>query len=93
MSKAETRRWMVSGRVQGVFFRESTRREAEKLGLSGRAVNLPDGRVEVVACGEPNAIDELQRWLAKGPPAASVEAVEPADPPGSVPATDKFITG
>lgn len=76
MSSTETRRWLISGRVQGVFFRESTRREAEPLGLSGHAVNLPDGRVEVVAHGSREALDQLESWLHSGPPAARVSSVE-----------------
>lgn len=70
------RRCLVSGRVQGVFFRASTRYEALALGLTGRAVNLPDGRVEVIACGAEDALDSLCRWLESGPPEASVTSVE-----------------
>jgi len=69
------RRFLVSGKVQGVWFRESTRREAVKLNLSGRAVNLPDGRVEVVAAGRESDIDALAAWLQRGPPLARVELV------------------
>lgn len=69
-------RFLVSGRVQGVFFRASTRAQAERLGLSGYARNLPDGRVEVLAQGAPQALAALERWLWQGPPAAEVEAVE-----------------
>ncbi len=78
MADIETRRWLISGRVQGGFFRESTRREAEPLGIAGYAVNLPDGRVEVVACGHADALTELERWLQEGPPAARVEGVQSA---------------
>lgn len=79
----------VTGRVQGVFFRESARQEADRLGLTGRAVNLPDGRVEVLACGEPEALDDLEAWLQKGPPASRVKSVErketdEAAPPGFI---------
>lgn len=70
-----TARFLVSGRVQGVFFRASTRAEAERLGIAGRASNLADGRVEVVASGSDAALDALERWLRKGPPAARVDAV------------------
>jgi acylphosphatase len=66
-------RFLVSGKVQGVFFRASTRNEALKLGLRGYARNLSDGRVEVVACGESVAVDELEQWLWQGPPAARVD--------------------
>jgi acylphosphatase len=70
------RRFLVSGRVQGVFFRASTRKEAERLGLRGRAVNLPDGRVEVLAAGTSEAVDALGVWLRSGPALATVSAVE-----------------
>src|SRR3546814_8461279 len=69
-------RFLVSGKVQGVFFRASTREQAQRLGLRGNARNLSDGRVEVLAAGEPDAIDALADWLKRGPPQARVEAVE-----------------
>lgn len=68
-------KFIVSGRVQGVFFRASTRAEAVRLGLTGYAKNLPDGSVEVLACGEDSALEALQRWLHIGPPVARVESV------------------
>jgi acylphosphatase len=58
--------------VQGVWFRDSTRREAERLGISGHAINLPNGSVEVLACGASDALAELEDWLRQGPPLASV---------------------
>jgi acylphosphatase len=70
-----TARFLVSGRVQGVFYRASTREQALALGLAGMARNLADGRVEVIACGEWQAIEQLERWLHEGPPAARVEQV------------------
>ena len=73
------RRFRISGRVQGVWFRDSTRREAQALGLTGYAINLPDGDVEVLACGAADAIDRLREWLAQGPPLASVAEVSEAD--------------
>lgn len=69
-------RCVVSGRVQGVFFRESTRQEAESLGVTGSAVNLPDGRVEILACGEEPAVRALVDWLWEGPRLAEVEEVQ-----------------
>ena len=63
---------IVSGRVQGVFYRASLARQAKRLGLTGFVKNLPDGRVEYLVMGEPVAIDELRLWSAKGPPAAKV---------------------
>lgn len=93
MSSNETRCWLISGRVQGVFFRESTRREAEPLGLSGHAVNLPDGRVEVVAHGTREALDQLESWLHSGPPAASVTEVETTEPDEAPEPGSRFRTG
>jgi len=72
----EARQFTVHGRVQGVWFRDSTRREAERLGITGHAVNLPDGSVEVLACGAPDALAGLENWLHEGPPLASVVRVE-----------------
>lgn len=69
-------RCRVSGRVQGVCFRASTRAQAQRLGLTGHAVNLPDGRVEVIACGAPAAREQLCAWLHEGPPQARVDEVE-----------------
>jgi acylphosphatase len=66
---------MVRGRVQGVFFRASTREQALKLGVSGHAKNLADGGVEVLASGSPEALDALHKWLHVGPPSARVESV------------------
>lgn len=68
-------RFIVSGRVQGVFYRASAREQAMSFGLAGHAKNLPNGDVEVVACGTAHALDALERWLRQGPPAARVEAV------------------
>ena len=68
-------RFLVGGRVQGVFYRASAREQALTLGLSGYARNLPGGRVEVLASGTAAAIDEFERWLWRGPAAARVDAV------------------
>lgn len=65
----------VEGRVQGVFYRDATKRKAKELGLTGWIRNLSDGRVEVLACGEKAAVDALGDWLWDGPPAAQVEDV------------------
>ncbi len=70
------RRCLVSGRVQGVFFRASTRQLAVALGLTGYARNLPDGRVEVLACGDAAALQTLQAWLREGPAHANVSDVQ-----------------
>ena len=70
------RRCLVAGRVQGVFYRASTRQRALELGVTGYARNLEDGRVEVLACGEQGAVDALCDWLWQGPPASHVTSVE-----------------
>lgn len=67
---------LVSGRVQGVFYRATCRRRAHELGVRGHARNLPDGRVEVLACGEPSAVETFIAWLWEGSAASRVEAVE-----------------
>ena len=68
-------RYLVSGRVQGVFYRASAAKTARRLDVSGWARNLPDGRVEVVARGDDEALAELAEWLWQGPPAAVVDGV------------------
>lgn len=73
---ASCRRFNVTGRVQGVFFRDSTRRVAQSLGLTGHARNLDDGSVEVLACGAAESLDKLAEWLHEGPRMAAVERVE-----------------
>ena len=65
----------VTGRVQGVFFRDSTRQTAERLGLSGWVRNSPDGAVEAVFEGPSEKVREMIRWCEGGPPDASVENV------------------
>ena len=65
----------MSGRVQGVFYRASTRNRAEVLGVAGYARNLPDGSVEVLACGDEAAVTALCDWLWQGSPASHVTAV------------------
>jgi len=67
--------YTIKGRVQGVWFRDSTRREALKLGISGYAKNLPNGDVEVLANGDEAALDSLCQWLHEGPPMARVSSV------------------
>jgi acylphosphatase len=67
---------LVSGRVQGVFFRASCNEVADEAGVDCRATNLPDGRVEVVLEGDPDAIERVIEWCHEGPPHARVENVE-----------------
>ena len=77
------RQWVVAGRVQGVWFRESTRRHVEALGgIRGWVRNLSDGRVEVVAEGAADRLESLRAFLSEGPDLAAVEGVtEMPDPP------------
>ncbi|TXH85433.1 MAG: acylphosphatase [Rhizobium sp.] len=69
-------RFLVTGRVQGVYFRQSTADQARQLGLDGWVRNLPDGRVEGVASGEQKALETLKAWLHHGPPAARVDDLQ-----------------
>ncbi len=84
-------RFFVSGKVQGVWFRASTRKEARRNGITGHARNLPDGRVEVLACGPPAALGRLEEWLWQGPDSARVTGV--AREEASVTAPGDFSTG
>ena len=84
-------RFVVSGKVQGVFFRASTREQALKLGLRGYAKNLADGRVEVLAAGDEAALDELTAWLRQGPPRARVDELERL-PARDEEAGEEFVT-
>ena len=70
------RRVVVSGEVQGVFFRDSTRREAARRGVSGWVRNRADGAVEAVFEGPESAVGELVEWCRSGPPRADVRDVE-----------------
>ena len=72
---------VVSGRVQGVWFRGSMEEEARRLGVSGWVRNLPDGRVEAVVEGDDPRVAEALVFLRRGPPHASVESVEVRDEP------------
>ena len=66
----------VHGVVQGVFFRQAAQREAVRLGLVGMIRNQPDGTVRVVAEGDAQAMEDLLRWLQRGPERAVVERVD-----------------
>ncbi|HEX2583542.1 MAG TPA: acylphosphatase [Steroidobacteraceae bacterium] len=76
MSEVITRRFVVTGRVQGVYYRASTREKALQLRLLGYAKNLSDGSVEVVASGNAADVESLEQWLWQGPPTATVSAVQ-----------------
>jgi acylphosphatase len=78
-----TKRAVVTGAVQGVFFRDSVRRRAVSRGVTGWVRNRPDGAVEAVFEGRPEAVEEMLDLVRRGPPRARVEAVEVTDePPG-----------
>ena len=76
MSERVTRRLEIRGRVQGVFFRESMRREALRLGVTGWVGNRGDGSVESVVQGSSAAVEAITEWARRGPPYATVSTVE-----------------
>lgn len=86
------RRCLVSGRVQGVFYRATARDQAENLNVTGWARNLADGRVEVLACGDPEAVERFCDWLGEGPPAAQVESVDCEEVSVDAPLPEDFQT-
>jgi acylphosphatase len=69
------KKYIISGHVQGVWFRASTQEQAKKLNITGWAKNLPDGNVEVIACGMEYQLNILHQWLIHGPKNASVDSV------------------
>ncbi len=73
------RRLLVSGQVQGVFYRDSCRQEAEEKGITGSARNLPDGRVEVILEGAEDAVGRMIEWCRRGSDMARVDSVEVED--------------
>ncbi|HXU93082.1 MAG TPA: acylphosphatase [Gallionella sp.] len=75
-SRQKTLRLVVHGRVQGVFFRDSMRHEAQRRAVSGWVRNRSDGTVEAVVQGEPSAVDAVVHWARRGPEHAQVERVE-----------------
>lgn len=84
MAARQAIRCVVAGRVQGVYYRGATAEQAQRLRLDGWVKNLADGRVEIVAAGDPAAVAELASWLWQGPPAARVDAVHVEEWTGSV---------
>ena len=72
----KTLRLVIHGRVQGVFFRDSMRREAQRLGIAGWVRTGSDGAVEAAVQGDPAAMDAIVRWARRGPERAQVERVE-----------------
>jgi acylphosphatase len=70
---------LVGGRVQGVYYRATAARRARELGIHGYARNLPDGRVDVLACGDEEAVSAFVKWLWIGSSASKVTSVEVSD--------------
>ncbi len=85
------RRFLVFGKVQGVFFRDSTRTVARRLAVYGAARNLADGSVEVVAHGSADAVEELLVWLRQGPPRARVNEVREVAVDDELPVPGDFL--
>ncbi len=85
------KKFIVSGQVQGVWYRVCTRERAQQLNLTGWACNRDDGTVEVLACGDAERIEELERWLWTGSPQSTVSNVESR--PGSDQPPDDFTIG
>ncbi len=73
------RHCIVTGRVQGVFYRASTQQQARQLSITGWVRNLPTGQVEVYACGQPEDLDAFCEWLHQGPQMARVSSVDYTD--------------
>ena len=92
MSERSTRRLSIRGRVQGVWFRESMRLEAERLGVTGWVRNRMDGSVEAVVQGERDAVEAMVRWARRGPEGAEVSGVETSDAQGDFPRFEKRPT-
>ena len=67
---------IITGLVQGVFFRASTEEKANKFGVTGYVKNIPEGHVEVLICGKPEAVGHLKAWLWEGPPNSHVSNVK-----------------
>lgn len=93
MTERVTRRLEIHGQVQGVWYRESMRREAERLGVTGWVRNRPDGSVEAVVHGSPVAVETITRWAQHGPDEARVERVEASPAEGAFPSFEKRPTG
>ena len=93
MSEPVTRRLVIRGRVQGVWYRESMRLEAERLGVRGWVANRADGSVEAVVQGSREQVEAITRWAGRGPEHARVERVESSPADGEFAAFEKKPTG
>ena len=92
MTERVTRRLLISGRVQGVWFRESMRQQAESLGITGWVRNRADGSVEAVVQGSADAVERIKRWSQRGPEQARVENVDEAHAEGDFSSFEKRPT-
>ena len=93
MNERTTRRLVIRGRVQGVWFRESMRIEAEALGVAGWVRNRVDGSVEAVVQGPAAAVEAMIAWARRGPEAAHVERIEIEEAAGEFARFEKRPTG
>ncbi len=93
MTERVTRRLEIRGQVQGVWYRESMRREAERLGVTGWVRNRPDGSVEAVVHGSLAAVETITRWARRGPEQARVERVDASPAEGVFPSFEKRPAG
>jgi acylphosphatase len=84
---------LVGGRVQGVFYRATVAQRARELGITGHAINLPDGRVEVLACGQPEVVNPFIEWLWIGSTASKVTSVDVTELPSDHAHPANFRTG
>ncbi len=93
MTDKVTRRLVIRGRVQGVWFRESMRIEAGRLGVAGWVRNRMDGSVEAIVQGSAEAVEAITRWSRRGPEAAHVTGVEVSEAAGDYARFEKRPTG
>ena len=93
MTEKVTRRLAIHGLVQGVWYRESMRREADRLGVTGWVRNRPDGSVEALVQGSPAAVEAITAWSRRGPEQARVERVDASPAEGEFAAFEKRPTG
>lgn len=92
MSERVTRHLVIFGRVQGVFYRESMRLEAERLGVSGWIRNRRDATVEAVVQGSPESVEAIIAWARRGPSDARVSGVEVGEATGEFTGFEKWPT-
>ncbi|HEY1284425.1 MAG TPA: acylphosphatase [Steroidobacteraceae bacterium] len=92
-SSVIAKKCLIGGRVQGVFYRATAAQRARELGLTGHAINLPDGRVEVLACGDAETVDRFIEWLWIGSSASKVTSVDVTQMPHDHARPSAFRTG